>query len=94
MRDIETLLRSVASNIELDLSSGELMAAADEIERLRAENEKLRERCAMIADSYACAIEPSTGWTQDFRDGYETGVADVSRFIAAAIRESGDERHR
>ena len=42
MIDIEEILREAATEIGIDISSIELMAAADEIERLRDENEKLR----------------------------------------------------
>ena len=53
---------------------------ADEIERLRAENEKLREALKPFAD----AVTDEYSWKYDIN-------SDDFRAAAAAIRESGDE---
>ena len=48
MSDVEEILREAATEIGIDISSIELMAAADEIERLRAENAELRQALTAI----------------------------------------------
>ena len=54
---------------------------ADEIERLRAENEKLREALKPFADA---VLKDEYSWKYDIN-------SDDFRAAAAAIRESGDE---
>ena len=54
--------------------------AADEIERLRKENKKLREALKPFAD----AVTDEYSWKYDIN-------SDDFRAAAAAIRESGDE---
>jgi len=47
---------------------------------------KTREEDARIARSYEQGIGPATGWTDEFKSGFEVGIADASVAIEAAIR--------
>lgn len=51
------------------------------------------EKCARVADSYDEALSPPPGWSDDWKDGFETGACDNSIAIAAALRARHAEPH-
>ena len=82
---VERLRQRVTGNMLLSMppqeqKDGLCHAAADTIEALRAENEKLREALKPFAD----AVTDEYSWKYDIN-------SDDFRAAAAAIRESGDE---
>jgi len=72
---------SISDGALCDRLIRERLDAADEIERLRAENEKLREALKPFADA---VLKDEYSWKYDIN-------SDDFRAAAAAIRESGDE---
>ena len=82
---VERLRQRVTGNMLLSMppqeqKDGLCHAAADTIEALRAENEKLRKALKPFAD----AVTDEYSWKYDIN-------SDDFRAAAAAIRESGDE---
>ena len=71
---------TIAYQLGVEDMRSRLHKQADEIERLRAENEKLREALKPFAD----AVTDEYSWKYDIN-------SDDFRAAAAAIRESGDE---
>ena len=71
---------TIAYQLGVEDMRSRLHKQADEIERLRAENEKLREALKPFAD----AVKDECNWKYDIN-------VDDFRAAAAAIRESGDE---
>lgn len=51
------------------------------------------EECARVARSYEEGLKPPTGWSKDWKDGYEFGVADCSSAIEGAIRQIKGDTH-
>lgn len=45
------------------------------------------EECARVARSYEEGLKPPPGWSDDWKDGFEVGVADCASAIEDAIRQ-------
>ena len=93
MSDIEEILREAATEIGIDISSIELMAAADEIERLRAENEKLREALEVIVNPIPAMQKQAEIDCVNLSGVMSIQIADSVNFLRSIARkalESGE----